>query len=222
MKHVFFIFGYGVPKDIHVDENYKRYLAECFNNIFDTARGEHARIVFCGGPTDCFPPYRRTEAGEMKKLFLSLAKRTFVKKETKLWSCGLLRKDLSTADNLLYSYAYQKENKLMHIPSTIFCEHTRTNRVRKMRLLVWKKQAPQVVGIDFDQSPNRYLDPEFLKQKEAKALKDESKVLLSQEALDAHRNVCKEKLAFFRERDMVNHPEVIEEWWRIQMEIENN
>jgi len=71
MKQVFIVMGYGVPQDIMADGNYAVYLRNVFNHIYDEAsrRKVEPIIIFSGGKTDLFKPYKRTEAGEMIKFF---------------------------------------------------------------------------------------------------------------------------------------------------------
>ncbi|MDD3006946.1 MAG: hypothetical protein PHX30_05220 [Candidatus Pacebacteria bacterium] len=104
MDGIFLILGYGIPKDIFEDLEYRSYLAVAFNNIFEYARGheeEKIHIIFCGGKTDMLAPYKRSEAGEMKKYFEYLEKRKFVKKQTRTWKTYCDMTSLSTLENLL-------------------------------------------------------------------------------------------------------------------------
>ena len=128
MEKVFIILGYGVPKNIMADTNYIHYLSEAFNKIFDAARGEESTILFCGGHTDCYPLFKRTEAEEMAKLFKSFATREFVKIETKRWKYIKERRSVCRLENFLYAYEYLVKNKIKNVELTIFCEYTR--RVR--------------------------------------------------------------------------------------------
>ena len=61
--------GYGVPRDLFKDVNYRAYLSLCFNALFEKYQDARGTIVLSGGATDCFRPYRRTEAHEMRRWF---------------------------------------------------------------------------------------------------------------------------------------------------------
>jgi hypothetical protein len=82
-KNVFIIFGYSpIPQDVMNDENYNIYLKVAFNYIYSIAARKKKNepiILFCGGNTDTIPPYQRTEAEELSKLFKSLQGRLAVK-----------------------------------------------------------------------------------------------------------------------------------------------
>lgn len=88
MKNSFLIPGYGVPKNILKDENYNFYLKIILNAIFDLTvkkKQEKSVIIFSGGKTDCYRPYKRTEADEMIKLFRSLINHARLGAVTKNW-----------------------------------------------------------------------------------------------------------------------------------------
>lgn len=89
MNNIFLVFGYGVPKNILKDENYNFYLKIVFNKIYDLVVKNKIYkpiTICCGGETDMFKPYKRTEADEMIKLFKTLIEeRPFLKSTTKSW-----------------------------------------------------------------------------------------------------------------------------------------
>ncbi len=148
MQNIFFIFGYGVPKDIVKDSNYIRYLSFCFNYIFDRAESKQAQIVFCGGKTDCFKPYERTEAVEMKKFFTTLLRKSYIKKQTRLWKLKTIGNTLNTLENVLGAQKYTKLHNLQKSQVTIFCEYTRAGRVRHLVKQVFgNKKAAWILNI---------------------------------------------------------------------------
>ncbi len=221
MTKIFSIFGYGVPKDIIKDDNYRRYLLIAFNQIFDAAAGEKADILLCGGPTDCFKPYKRTEAGEMMKLFKSLAGRSEVKKQTKKWKCVLLSKTVCGLENILYTVGYLKINKIRKASVVIFCEQTRSPRIRRLvsygqkhdKLLRGIKFV--IMPIDFDSSSNRYLDKKFILKREGHDFDMEFEAIKSREALLKWRQWHLKKLEYFRNNWYdKNGAKVVERWWR--------
>ena len=221
MTKIFSIFGYGVPKDIMKDDNYRRYLSIVFNHVFDVAAGENAVILFCGGPTDCFKPYKRTEAGEMAKLFKSLAGRKDVKKQTKKWKYVLRSKTVCGLENILYTVGYLKKNRIEKAEVVIFCEQTRALRIRRLvgygqkhdKLL--RKNKFVVTPIDFDLSSNRYLDKKFILKREGHDFDMEFEAIQSREALLKWRQWHLDKLDYFRKNGYCKDgARVVERWWR--------
>lgn len=211
------------------DDNYRRYLSIAFNQIFDVAGGEKANILFCGGPTDCFRPYKRTEAEEMAKLFKSLAGRSEVKKQTKKWKYVLLSKTVCGLENILYTVGYLKKNnrsvdahdKIKKAQVIIFCEQTRSSRIRRLvnygqkhdKLLRGIKFG--VTPIDFDLSSNRYLDKKFIFKREGHDFDMEFDAIQSREALLAWRQWHLKKLEYFRENGYCKDgSRVVEQWWK--------
>lgn len=221
MQKIFSIFGYGVPKNIMKDDNYRRYLSIAFNQIFDAAAGEKAGILLCGGPTDCFKPYKRTEAGEMVKLFKSLAGRSEVKKQTKKWKYILLAKTVCGLENILYTVGYLKKNKIKKAEVVIFCEQTRSPRISRLvsygqkhdKLLRGVKFV--ITPIDFDLSSNRYLDKEFILKREGHDFDMEFEAIQNREALLKWRQWHLKKLEYFRRNNYSkNGAKIVEQWWK--------
>jgi len=221
MQKLFSIFGYGVPKNIMKDDNYCRYLSVVFNRIFDVAAGEKVDILFCGGPTDCFKPYKRTEALEMVKLFKSLASRSEIKKQTKKWKYVLISKTVCGLENILYTVGYLKKNKIKKAEVIVFCEQTRSSRIRRLvsygqkydKLLRGIKFV--VTPIDFDLSSNRYLDKKFILKREGHDFDMEFEAIKSRRALLAWGRWHLKKLEYFRKNGYdKDGARVVEEWWR--------
>jgi len=218
MKNIFIIPGYGVAKNIFKDEQQKRYLGLVFNHIYQICletKQNSPLIIFCGGPTDLFKPYKRTEAGEMKKFFIFLAKRDFVKKYTKNWRYALEQKSLSTMENILGAERIARKiagQKKFYI----FVEKTRE---RKMNILAKKiiKRNFKVIPIDFDLSLNRYYDPEFLKKKEDWDIKMASKSLKDKKFFDQYRKTLEQRIKYYREAGSKKHRETIYQWWERKM-----
>lgn len=213
MKQYFLVLGYGIPADIHKDENYNLYLKAAFNRIFDWCTA-HNRwdpiIIFSGGKTDMFKPYRRTEAREMIRLFTAIAKRPSVKSWTKRWSLVPETKSLSTLDNLLYASEICNKTEII-----IIGEHTRRKRILSLARKIFDKTT--VFSIDFDQSANRYLDPAFIKRKESKVMKFDSWALEEPSNLKEHRALFKKKFAFLREAGPAKHVDAVKQWWEKEL-----
>ncbi|MFH1089517.1 MAG: ElyC/SanA/YdcF family protein [Candidatus Uhrbacteria bacterium] len=170
------ICGYGIPKDIMTDENYFSYLTQVFNFLFDRFADTKGSIVLSGGATDCFPPFKRTEAREMKRWLVEKIKN--VEKETQkkiLWKIILDNKALSTLENLVNFEPFAKGEAL------IFAEKTRTDRIKRLAKIIFKNQA-KCIFFDFDGSFARY-HKEAIQVREKNALvahlaavKDRSKI----------------------------------------------
>jgi hypothetical protein len=213
------VLGYGIPKDILQDQHYEIYLRTIFNTAFEmcTKSGVwNPVILLSGGKTDMLKPYRRTEAQEMARAFKLLMQRPAVKTHTKHWKIVLEQKSLSTLDNFLYlrDVLEQKQIKLGKV--VVFCEQTRVDRVKILAKRIFKTAT--VHPIDFDQSANRYLDPNKIKRIMKEGLKLDLWALKSEANLAKHRALFKEKIAFLREAGPDVHTEAVRAWWDKQLE----
>jgi hypothetical protein len=194
MTDIFLVFGYGVPKDILKDENYNFYLKMVFNKIYDISIKRNSKkslIIFCGGKTDMFKPYRRTEADEMIRFFTNLIrKRPFLSRLTKNWLLIPEKTSLSTLENLINSKKIIEKKAIKNAHLAIFCEQTRKRRISVLakKILGARHYSVQVMPIDFDISANRYLLPDFIDRKEKAELKHSLSALKSPENL---KNITK-------------------------------
>lgn len=216
MKQIFLVPGYGVPKDITRDGNYGRYLGLVFNKIYDLAAEKEARIIFSGGPTDCFKPYRRTEAGEMLKMFKRQVGASFLKKATARWCLAEERKAISTLENLLNAKKFFRNNKAAVF---VFCEETRQDRVRKLVKKIFGRLPVKIVPVDFDASANRYRGDNYLSEKETLALKVDLWGLKSRKNLHKHHLAHEERLAILRRAPENKRGEALNEWWKKWMTV---
>lgn len=215
MKKIFIIPGYGIPKDILKDDQYKRYLGLVFNHIYQICLKQNEKaplIIFCGGPTDIFKPYQRTEAAEMKKLFLSLARRDFVKKYTRYWRYQLEKNSLSTLENIIGAYRIIKRIKSAK-RIFVFVEQTRVLKIKTLAKKIIKNKI-QIIPLDFDLSVNRYRDPQFIQRKELADLKISLKVLSDKKFYKQHRKFLIDKINYFRQAGPAQHGEAINRWWQ--------
>lgn len=137
----FFINGYGIPKDILEDGNYKRYLKECWEFIRAASDGRNIRLVLSGGFTNANFP-RRTEAAEMQRY---LAAR-----------CEGYHDALKDGETVIMDWPIDSREALEALRHfvgfrdelVIFCEHARQDWMRIMASL-WFPSA-FVMAVDFD------------------------------------------------------------------------
>ncbi len=219
MKTVFLIAGYGVPKDIMKDANYDFYLKIAFNKIWDIVTEQKIEapvIVFAGGKTDMFKPYKRSEAGEMMRFFKELCARESVKPVAKKWKLIAEQGPLSALEQLLLTKNLLLKKEILEMNAIVICEYTRTARMQKMATRVFGKGS-RVLGIDFDQTANRYADPAFLKQKEDLATKYDLLALKDAEILKKHHALHVEKIARLRKLGPKAHVEEVKKWWEEQL-----
>lgn len=217
MNNIFLIFGYcGVPKDILKDENYNLYLRAIFNNIYDICQKQNILkpiIITCGGKTDTIKPYKRTEAEEMFRWFDSIIEnKAFLKHITKNWLFFKENKSLSTLENLLYSKDIIDKRKIKKANIFIFCEHTRQIRVKILAKKVFVKNYKiNIIPIDFDVSPSRYLSLEQLAKRELLGVKHSLWALKSKENLRKYHELFEEKFRLLRSGK--SHEVNQQKWW---------
>jgi hypothetical protein len=157
MDNIFLVFGYGVPKNILKDENYNFYLKMVFNKIYDTTvknNIDNPFIITCGGQTDMFKPYDRTEAEEMIRFFKAFIQESpFLESITKNWRFIPENQSLSTLENLLNSLDIVHKRGIRKANFFIFCEQTRENRINTLAKKILDKNYNFItIPIDFDTS----------------------------------------------------------------------
>lgn len=217
MKNIFLVSGYGMPEDIFKDHNYNFYLKSVFNKIYDLAIQNNNKgiIIICsGGKTDCFKPYKRDEANEILKFLKYLSQRYGLKKVTKNWKFIKETRSLSSLENILNAQKLIKNKKIKKAKWRIFCEHTRKKKVETLAKKILNKSYDfEVLGIDFDVSPNRYLESKFLAEKERKDLNNALWALKSSENLKKYHKLLEERISFLRKNGTKIHREAIKAWW---------
>lgn len=161
--------GYGVPKDIFRDQNYHAYLGQILNYLWVNYSQQKLNIILCGGNSDMYKPYKRTEAGEMYKWLHPRFKKLGLNKN---WQLIKNNSGLSAVENLLSSQELINSGAIIY-----FCEMTRKVKSQKLVSQIFGKES-QVMAIEFDTSPARYntkirakLEKEDLKYS-LRALKD--------------------------------------------------
>lgn len=218
----YLVLGYGIPKKLEVDANYRTYLGIVFNTIFSQSQisKELATMIFCGGLTDMFKPYKRTEAQEMLRLFRLFADRSVCRDVTKSWQYVLEKKSLSTLENLVYAKQILDGKKLNATSLTIFCEATREKRIKRLAKKIFGNA--NVVAIDFDLSENRYLDPAFIEKRERATVELDDWAMKNPENMKEFRKLFLEKFAFLRKAGPGNHQVALREWWHKRLDALNS
>ena len=218
MPNIFLVFGYGIPKDILKDENYRIYLNTVFNKIYSISVKNPAAkllIVFCGGATDMFKSHRRTEADEMIKFFSKLVKqRQFLRPITKNWVFISENKSISSLENLLYGKRIIEKRKVKDGNVFIFCEQTREKRIKIISKKIFDKDFYlRIVPVDFDITANRYLSPELIDKKEKHGIEYALSALQSVEKLKKHHEFFARRLKILREAGTKAHVETVGKFW---------
>lgn len=216
MNDIFLVLGYRIPKNIFHDDNYKFYLNLVFNKIYSIAEKDKKikpLIIFCGGKTDTFKPYKRNEADEMIKFFNSLRRRSGVSSATKDWLSVSEKKSLSTLENLVNSKNIISQRGIKKANLFIFCEQTRENRVRKMAHKIFNKNySLKVVPLDFDTSNSRYLPFDFIVKKEMAELKHSLWALKNEKNFKKHHDLFVEKLEYLK-KFRPDNASAVKKWW---------
>lgn len=217
MDRIFIVPGYGVPEDIFKDLKYCSYLNFAFNHIFEYSsahKDEKISVILSGGRTDMVKPYKRSEAGEMKRYIDFLRKRDFVKSVSGRWNILTDTASLSTLENVLNSQKIMEIKKISGGEIDIFCEFTRKKRVAKLAKIVFGSRLKiRIVPIDFSISANRYIGRDYLLQKEKNALAFDLWATESDDNLKAYHKNFIDKFNFFRSYGQDRKEEAIRVWW---------
>ncbi|MFZ2681727.1 MAG: ElyC/SanA/YdcF family protein [Patescibacteria group bacterium] len=211
--NIFIVCGYGIPKDIKTDENYRTYLNIAFNRIYSHALEKEAVIIPCGGSTATEPPYEGTEAAAIGAYIQEFMSRAELENATEQWQIVLEDESLSTLENLLFAKRIIEQQQLRG-PVTVFCEESRQERILATAHAILGSDI-KVESIDFDISKNRYLDPKIIRRKEQAALLESLWTLEKPERLELHHEFFARKFTFFRERQAqgMSHTDVVTEWY---------
>lgn len=134
---VFYVNGYGVPKDVLTDGNYRHYV----QHVVSWAETADAPVLvfFAGGATDPAQP-DKTEAEEMRRLAETLLREHCHDR--------VRFQVITTATDLLGNFRAFVPRIPEGAAVTVFCEHARQDRVR---FLCWRMLPnAQVVPVAFD------------------------------------------------------------------------
>ncbi len=138
--------GYGVSKNIFTDLSYHAYLTQVLNYLYDRYRKQEIVIIPCGGKTDFYPPYKRTEAGEMSRWL-----RAKINELGLRWQITPNGKHLTAFENIISCVRFIKRNDSV----LYFCENTRKFKMKRLVKEILGSRV-KVVPIEFDASPPRY------------------------------------------------------------------
>lgn len=211
MKQIFIIPGYGVPKDILKDLNMTLYLRGVANYIYDqtAGKGERPTVIFTGGPTDCWPSFRRTEAREMYRWMKTAIKSKDFRKHLRRWKVRLEERSISTLENVLFCWKMIK-GKQVHI--TIFSEATRAKRWSRLIHKLNLRNAT-VVAMDFDASANRYRTMQ-VKDKERTMQKLDLWALKDKRNFRKHHQFFQKRIQYLRDAGPKNQVEAVHRFWK--------
>lgn len=214
MKKVYIVPGYGIPKNILSDEHYNSYLKTVFNQIFEASQNKEALIIFSGGNSDIFKPYHRTEAEEMRRLFMKLAQRSFVAQAVKRWQIVIEKKALSSLENVLNSKQIFLKKKITFSDVTLFCEWSRQEKMKVFMKKIFGKNFV-VKAIDFDISQNRY-HTDLIRKKEAKDIEFSLWALKNPANLRRYKKLFAERILWLR-KQKVNQPQAVKQWLEMKL-----
>lgn len=211
--NIFLIFGYGIPEDIKQDKNYVTYLYVAFNKIYEIAAEKDAVIIPCGGPTNCTPPYRGTEAQEIEQFITDHIDQAGLNQITTTWKIIQENTSLSTLENFVFARNIIDVQGLVG-DIVIFCEKTREDRIKALAEQVFPQRNWTVEAIDFDTSKNRYLNIQAIKKKEEVATKEGLWTLQDPERMKVHHAFFQKKFDFLRQRQAegISHEDAVKEW----------
>ncbi len=204
MKYFFIVLGYGVPRDIMEDLNYSIYLRGVLGRIFDligNTGDNQGTVFFCGARTDFFPPYRRNEATEMRKLFRHLLNRDVLRGLTSRLKLSQDKCSFSALESLR-SAANVIQDLYGEWRIIVFCEHTRTGRILKLAQHIFNAMGygVRVIPIDFDQSDLRYHDREAIEQRERGETEYALNALGSSELYEIYLKASRRRVSMLRKK----------------------
>lgn len=136
--------GYGVPRDILSDMSYHAYLVQVFNYLWRKYGDTRLTLIPAGGKTDLFPPYKRTEAGEIARWLKPRVKK--LKLEWNIKTCGAPM----ALGNMLAI-----KRLVGNASGVYFCELSRVVKMRRLAREVFGDKV-RVIGIEFDGSAPGY------------------------------------------------------------------
>jgi len=212
MRHVFIVPGYGIPKDILRDSGYQAYLKTAFRAVCARLGARHtALVILSGGPTG--GRGGKTEASEMRRFARDLSRDPRFNCAWERVEFAEERRSLSSLENLLFARELMKESGIRPRRIATFCELTRKKRIKTLARKIFRgKAAVDVLAVDFDRSPDRYLETETMRMREWNHLKFDLWALKSPENLASHRSLVEKRLRKLRQKGVTDRIKT-QLWW---------
>lgn len=219
---VYLIFGYGIPRNILRDAAYRAYLGGVFSFISRDVRRRGVRqpvVIASGGRTDCFAPYRRYEGVELLRGFRALATRPSVAPATKSWRLFTERTALSTLENITGCRDVLRRRRIKPGSITMFCEPTRSRRVRATGRKVFGRIPLRVVAIPFPLATEPSQNRAAIAAKERRAIAYDRWALRSAANFRRYHALYRRKMEFMRQLGPKHgHPQLtgpaLRQWWQ--------
>lgn len=208
---IYLICGYGVPGDGKETENYQTYLNVAFNYLFERSRDQEALVIVSGGPTNCTPPYKGTEAEHIARWMKARFSRA--PEATAKWRVAEEDRALSSPENLLFAKdliaAMGVEGDMV-----VVCEFLRERKMRAYTEAVFGSEA-EVVAIDFDTSPNRYESRDRVEALLDQQIAADLPIVNNPELRAEHHAFYQQKLAKLRQwqNEGMTHSAAVKRWW---------
>lgn len=220
-QYIVIVPGYGIPEDILTDLNYNIYLRVVMNHVYDLLISDAARevvMILCGGYTDMRPPFRRTEASEMKRFLRTLLSRAEMNGIRKRMNILLDTSSRSTFENVWNAKLLLDQRGICGQSVTVCCEKTRTGCVKWITKRMFPSVPHTIVPVDFDQSANRYRDPDIIRRRERLELRMMEWALESHVHHEAYRRLFAERIRRLRKAGSAGHVEAVHAWWQETLE----
>lgn len=203
---IFIVPGYHLPKDLILDEVYKKYFNYvCLEIQKICDNQDKILVVLSGGNIDMDEPFDRILSVEMKKPFLSIA-------DTYGLKCEVVTeiKSLSSIENLIYS-----KNIIDSIEGEkdiyIFSDSQRSNRTKLTADKIFTKYYLLTIDLSSDEEKD---NQEIVNKKEALALSFSLWALENNENLEEFKKIYIEKFNLLRSVPPEKRKETEINWWK--------
>lgn len=204
---IFIIPGYGTPEDVFKSRIYNVYLKSVFDEIIKHPSSEKPLIIFSGGNTDMVPPYKKTEAGEMYKLFGKISGDSFNK-----FTYRLEKRSLSSLENQLYPKEIIDKEKIGHRRIYMFCEKSRVKRLKITADKIFGRI--KIIGLEVPLGKIQQGDKKLIKEKEDLVSAYSLWALKSKDNLRKFRKTFVKKFEILRNTPEERRDEEIVKMWR--------
>lgn len=212
--------GYCASEDIYSDPRFAQYLndlaslLQCLKLTSDS--NSKLVILFSGGPTRQQPPFDKTEAAEMARLWQKIVQE---KGDALLAVIPVIKEDrsLSTVENIVYSLKAIPEEYLPIQRLHVFSRPSRRQLLERISTLAAGSSVEVSVetSLAFDPHYKESLAPAKPERNSEQSLQATLWALQSEENLERYRQVYVAKYALLRERPNISNDE-LEDWWEMQ------